>query len=150
MSKRYTVAVDFDGVLHSYVSPWKNAWTIPDPPVPGAIEWLSQMVEKFDVAVFSTRNRSFFGRWAMKSWLRRHTYNHYADLAYGAGRHWTHLDTEEEAWRAAVGTIARFKFPKHKPAALIYVDDRAYRFEGHFPTADEIHRARPWNKEKAA
>ncbi len=31
--ERYTVAVDFDGVLHAYISPWVNAHTIPDPPV---------------------------------------------------------------------------------------------------------------------
>ena len=35
-----TLCVDFDGVIHSYISGWKGADVIPDPPVPGAIEAL--------------------------------------------------------------------------------------------------------------
>lgn len=40
--QRYTLAVDFDGVLHQYTTPWSNAATIPDPPVDGAIAWLNE------------------------------------------------------------------------------------------------------------
>lgn len=32
--RRWTVAVDVDGVLHSYTSGWKGADRLPDPPVP--------------------------------------------------------------------------------------------------------------------
>lgn len=41
------IAVDFDGVLHSYISGWKGARNIPDPPTPGAIRWLSIMLEGY-------------------------------------------------------------------------------------------------------
>ena len=34
------ICVDFDGVIHSYKSGWRGVAVIPDPPVPGAIEWL--------------------------------------------------------------------------------------------------------------
>ena len=40
LAKKFTVAVDFDGVIHSYTTLWFTASVIPDPPVPGAIEWL--------------------------------------------------------------------------------------------------------------
>lgn len=125
--ERYTVAVDFDGVIHSYLSPWVNAETIPDPPVPGAIEWLFETLQKFDVAITSTRNHQPGGIAAMKAWLCLY-----------AGSIWN----EHPGYRG----IEDVTFPTEKPAALVYLDDRALRFEGRFPTAQEIHNARPWNK----
>src|SRR5690606_19100252 len=53
--RRDTVCVDFDGVLHSYVSGWKGGTVIPDPPVPGAIEWLTKLHESYEIAILSTR-----------------------------------------------------------------------------------------------
>jgi hypothetical protein len=113
--ERYTVAVDFDGVLHSYTSPWVNAHTIPDRPVPGALLWLHSTLQKFDVVIYSTRCRTWRGRRAVRAWLR---------------------DRGLEDVRLSY----------EKPAALVYIDARAWRFEGTFPTADQIHRAKPWNK----
>lgn len=116
--ERYRVAVDFDGVLHSYLSPWVDAETIPDPPVPGAIEWLREIAAHFSVVIFTTRGKTPEGQRAVRHWL------HENGLEWGVN---------------AVVTA-------EKPAALVYLDDRALRFEGRFPTKDEIHAARPWNK----
>jgi hypothetical protein len=117
---RYTVAVDFDGVLHSYSSPWSGADVCPDPPVPGAIDWLHAMVEKFEVVILTTRGDQEGGNEAVREWLREHGYNG-PDL----------------------------RVTSQKVPALVYVDDRAWRFEGdNFPTPDEVHRAIPWNKRK--
>lgn len=43
---------------------------------------------------------------------------------------------------------AEIKVTAKKPPCLIYLDDRAVRFEGPgtFPTKAQIHAARPWNK----
>ena len=122
--ERYTIAVDFDGVLHSYSSPWVDEQTIPDPPVPGAIEWLRTMHEKFTVVIFTTRGRTTQGQQAVHAWLIEHG-----------------LEP-----RTALDIAVDWK----KPPALVYLDDRAIRFEGTFPTADEIHAARPWNKLREA
>jgi hypothetical protein len=118
--ERYTVAVDFDGVLHSYTTPWVNAHTIPDPPVEGAIQWLKEIVRDLDVVIFTTRGRTDEGRLAVWRWLVSNGYD--------------------------VGPVLRIT--DEKPPALIYLDDRAYRFEGPgtFPTAEQVHRAKPWNK----
>ena len=117
--RNYSIAVDFDGVIHSYTSPWVSADVIPDPPVPGAIEWLNEMDKKFHVIIFTTRGKTAGGRIAVADYLREHGYHTS-----------THNVTAE------------------KPPALIYLDDRAVRFEGeNFPTADQIHREFvPWNK----
>lgn len=127
--KKYTIAVGFDGVIHSYDSPWINARTIPDQPVDGAIEWLHRAIQSFEVVVFSTRAKTWRGRRAMRRWLMDHAGN---------------------LWNESIGArgIEDVTFSYKKSAALIYIDDRAWRFEGSFPTVDDIHHARPWNKRK--
>lgn len=116
--ERYTVAVDFDGVIHSYTSPWVAPDIIPDPPVEGAIAWLMEIAKEFHVVIHSTRCATMEGTKAVLHYLADHGF---------------------------VGTISG---SCEKPPALVYVDDRAWRFEGPgtFPTAQQIHRARPWNK----
>jgi hypothetical protein len=152
---KYTIGVDFDGVIHSYTSPWVAPHIISDPPVVGALEWLFRMSEKFDIAITSTRNQTWRGRWAMRRYLREQY------MALDVGWHdipiWFRdficKNNSMEPWdhevsNAAEEIVKRFKFPRHKPAALIYLDDRAYRFTGptSWPTADAIHLAKPWNK----
>jgi len=126
---RYTVAVDFDGVIHRYDTPFIAPHIIPDEPVTGAIEWLHRTLQKLDVAIMSTRNSTWRGRRAMRSWLKSHAGN---------------------LWYPSPGFrgLEEIGIPKKKPPALVYLDDRAIRFEGPgtFPTVDEIHRARPWHK----
>ena len=128
---RWTIAVDFDGVIHRYETPWINPHTIPDPPVDGAIEWLHRMVQDFAVVIYSTRCRTWRGRRAVRAWLKKH-----AGQLWWEG--WGHLGLEE------------VKLSYEKPPALIYLDDRAVRFEGPqtFEALDaaRVHRLRPWHK----
>jgi len=125
----YSIAVDFDGVIHSFTSPWGKPWDIPDGPVLGSMTWLHSMLQHFDVYIFSTRARGWRGRWAIKRWFKRH------------GR---------EFWPDEHGTrgLNKLKITGTKPPCLIYLDDRAVRFEGPgtFPSRQEIHNARPWHK----
>jgi hypothetical protein len=107
-------------VIHSYTSPWVNEYTIPDPPVPGAIEWLNNIGKKFDIIIHTTRARTADGQDAVRGYL------------YANGLDNLRLVTVTDK----------------KLAALVYIDDRAWRFDGTFPTAQQIHRAVPWNKAK--
>lgn len=118
--RNYSIAVDFDGVLHSYTSPWVAADVIPDPPVEGAIEWLNEISKHFEVIIFTTRGKTEAGRCAVRGWLGVHGFEFIGEIT------------------------------ATKPPALVYVDDRAWRFEGRFPGRQEIHEARPWNKPKAS
>lgn len=126
--ERYTVAVDFDAVIHRYDSPWVNAHTIPDGPVDGAISWLHVTIQKMDVVMFSTRCKTWRGRRAVRRWLREQSGNLWHD---GPG----YRGIEDVRLTG-------------KPIALMYIDDRGFRFEGTFPTVAEIHAARPWNKQR--
>lgn len=121
MTGKYTIAVDFDGVIHSYTSPWVAPDVIPDPPVPGAIDWLNEIDAKLTVVIFTTRGATLEGRSAVRNWL------------------WDNGATLDE-----------IRVTAEKPAALLYIDDRGYRFDGaNFPTVEEVHRLRPWNKPEA-
>lgn len=120
--RKWTVAVDCDGVLHSYTTPWSAANEIPDPPVPGAIDWLNEIVGHFDVVVHTTRGDQEGGNEAVMAWLREHGY-----------------------------TGPDLLVTSKKVPALIYIDDRGWRFEGNnFPTVQQIHGARPWHKKDAS
>lgn len=117
-----TICVDFDGVLHSYTSGWKGADVIPDPPVPGAIEFLRYLQENgYRVVIHTTRAESDAAVTAIRAWLR--------------------ICGMSEA------ESARIRITNMKVPAEVYVDDRAYRFNGVFPSRDELEQAaRPWNK----
>ena len=116
------IALDFDGVLHSYESGWKGANVVADGPVPGAIEWLRQMLadDRFEIHILSSRNSQAGGIEAMVDWLRKY------------------LSDDE---------VERVVFPHQKPPAFLTIDDRAYCFEGEFPTVDWILKFKPWNAE---
>lgn len=89
------LCLDFDGVIHSYTSCWKGAHVIPDGPVPGAIPYMLNALDHFNVAIFSSRSRSILGRFAMKRWLSKAIADHWE-----AGGHEPSL-AECECWGGA-------------------------------------------------
>lgn len=66
------VIFDFDGVIHSYTSGWKGAAIIPDPPVPGIKEAISEIRKRYRVVVVSSRCYQEGGIEAIKEWLHEH------------------------------------------------------------------------------
>lgn len=142
-SHRYIICCDFDGVLHSYISGWKGDAEIPDPPVKGAMAWLDTMTSgenrtKFWVNVYSSRSKTTAGVDAMKSWLRLRLYDHYATSVKGLG--------DAEIRQAVETVMTALAFPTQKPAASMTIDDRAFCFQGTFPTTQWLMEFRPWNK----
>jgi predicted phosphatase len=67
-----TVVMDFDGVIHSYTSGWKGVEVIPDPPVEGIKEAITDIRKYYKVVVVSTRCFQEGGLEAVKSWLAKH------------------------------------------------------------------------------
>lgn len=137
------VCMDFDGVIHSYTSGWKGVAVIPDPPVPGAIDAILGYLDAgYDVAVSSSRSKSFRGMRAMKSYLG----NAIADHWLAGGR--TISEAECECWGDAYSIVHRIRWPWFKPAAFITIDDRAIQFDGTWPAPEAIKQFKPWNKRK--
>ena len=128
MAKK-TICIDFDGVIHRYDSPWTTHEEIADGPVDGAIAFIKEMLaDGYDVAIHSSRSHSDGGTLAMCKWFHEHL-----------------RKTETESYIEVFMNLV--KFPLYKPPALIYIDDRGYRFEGKFPTVADIER-KPWNKQE--
>lgn len=119
-----TVVLDFDGVLNSYASGWTGSATdLPDDPTPGAQAFVEDLFEQgYDVVVASTRCHTERGRDEVARWLHYH------------------------------GFAPELRVVAGKPPGLVYVDDRALRFEGpgRWPSMDEIAQAAiPWGKRLA-
>lgn len=118
--KGQTIGLDFDGVLHMYTSRWTKADEILDGPVPGAVEFVNLLQDKgFRVVVHSSR------------------------LANGV-----------KAARAVRYWLKQNGFPDlelsaYKPPTWLSIDDRAWCFDGKFPTIEDIENFRPWNKRDA-
>ena len=100
-----TVAVDFDGVIHTYSKGWQDG-TIYDPPMAGAFDALRALRRHWKVVIYTTRARDDIngpgGEAQIRQWFVKH----------GAP------DLAEE-----------LEITDRKPLAVALIDDRAIRFE---------------------
>lgn len=129
------LCVDFDGVIHSYTSGWQGALTISDPPVPGALKWLWNATEWFDVRVYSSRSKVEGATDAMWLWM-----------VLWSG---TQLG-QDHPMSPKTGGVAGYPitFAHEKPAAFLTIDDRAICFEGDWSEIEpaDLLSFKPWNK----
>lgn len=95
-----TICFDFDGVIHRYTSGWIAADVIPDGPVPGIGKLIATLREQGFRVVVNS-----------------------ARCRYSEG--FPAVKEHLDAWEIEVDEVC-----EHKPAAVIYVDDRAVRFDG--------------------
>jgi hypothetical protein len=102
-----TVAIDFDGVIHRYGRGWQDG-TIYDEPMPGAIEGLKRLQERYAVFVFTSREVE-----QVLPWLEGWGFDVAAD-GPPYPRFWN--DREQIL-------VTNRKLP-----AVAYIDDRAVRF----------------------
>ena len=110
-----TVVFDFDGVIHSYTSGWKREDIIPDTPVLGIKEAISEIRKAgYEVVVVSTRCATNKGIEAVNKYLFENG-------------------------------IVVDRVCKEKPPAIVYIDDRAICFDGKPQNLlDKINKFKPW------
>jgi len=104
------LAIDFDGVIHSYEGGWQNG-ELYGTLVPGFLEWSIAAAEYFRLVVYSSRSRSAEQRETMKTWMIAQASKHLADC-------------DAESW------VGGFEFAAEKPPAFLTIDDRAMQFRG--------------------
>lgn len=152
-TKKKTLVLDFDGVIHSYTSGWKGACVIPDEPVPGALEFIANATDHFQVAILSSRSHQWGGRRAMRRWLldclRKNA------LMYDDCPQWLRdritAQSFADPWVDDVRyvtkqIVSKISWPLYKPAAYLTIDDRAITFTGEWPSMSDIISFKPWNK----
>ena len=110
------LCLDFDGVLHSYVSGWQGADVISDGPVAGAQEFCQAALRHFEIVIHSSRCHQEGGVDAIEQWLRKHEFPKGIVVAY------------------------------YKPSAFVTLDDRAVTFSGIWPDVQALLGFRPWMK----
>lgn len=118
------LCLDFDGVIHSYASGWQGATNIPDPPVPGALEFIKRALNDFTVAIYSSRSGQEGGIGAMQLYISDHCINQ----------------------NLGGGWAQQIQWPTSKPSAFITIDDRALTFDGTWPAIETLKAFKPWNK----
>lgn len=116
------LCLDFDGVIHSYDSGWQGADVIPDEPVPGAMAFITNVIETetFELHIFSSRTHQRGGLDAMKAYMQKY-------LSYDL--------------------CQKIEWPQQKPPAMVTLDDRAIQFTGVWPLITELLKFKPWNKQ---
>ena len=127
------LCVDFDGVIHMYTTPWQGVEIIPDPPVPGALRWLWNATQWFDIYIYSRRSITEAGREAMQAWFIEHSIIEFGE----------HNPMSGELW-----PFYPLTFAHEKPAAFMTIDDRALRFDGDWSKVDPVVLLgfKPWNR----
>ena len=111
------ICFDFDGVIHSYISGWKGANIIPDPPVEGIKKVIDDLISKnYEIVIFTTRARIIEGYNAVQEYLNKY------DIEFDM--------------------ITSDKIP-----AFVYIDDRAICFDGDTSRLiEQIDTFIPWFK----
>jgi len=136
-----TVVLDFDGVLHTYKAKWIHAGIISDGAVPGAMQFILDLLAAgYVVAIFSSRSSDPRGVSAMRLWLHEQMTGHLG--AESIENHKFPVAEAQEA-RKIVDSV---RFPADKPPAVLTIDDRGFHFVGEFPSLDYIENFVPWNK----
>lgn len=125
------LALDFDGVIHSYESNWVDDLTILDSVTDGFFEWSEKAAKFFRLVIYSSRSKNPIAITAMREWLA----------------------AERKKWivkgsKNAIDSPLEFEFASEKPAAFITIDDRALMFTGNWSNfqPEELIRFKPWNK----
>lgn len=113
-----TVALDFDGVIHRYSRGWQGG-KIYDPPMPGAIEAIKETQEVEAVVVFTARTDLD----AVCAWLSARGIECVTQDEWDAER------PAEEHGSAFWNEKERVLVTNRKPAARVYLDDRAVKFD---------------------
>lgn len=119
MSKK-TVVFDFDGVIHNYTGEWEGVDVITGSLVPGIDRALKAVHDAgYEVVVVSTRCAVAEGLDALKAWFRKYGIYGYID-----------------------------RISPTKPPAIVYIDDRAIRFDGNADgLLEQISAFHPWWEE---
>lgn len=123
MTSKPIIAIDFDGVIHSYERGWQEG-RIYGTLVPGFIEWALEAQKSFRLIICSSRSGTDYGAGLIRQWLN-------AQMIDWPGNTWPDL----EVWTV-------------KPPAVMSIDDRAVQFNGDWK-APELQPAaiaafKPW------
>ena len=131
---RPLLAIDFDGVIHSYERGWQDG-TIYGDMTAGFWVWAERASMAFTLVVYSSRSKTLEGRQAMRQWMEFQWSKRCLQAGVqGVTLHDDDRLTVTEAGAETTGSGPRieFQFAAEKPAAWLTIDDRCVRFDGNW------------------
>lgn len=146
MENRYRdiIAVDFDGVLHDYDGGFQGDDVVTGDANMGSIGWLIGICQytPYDVVIHSCRCLTEGGKEAIESWIYDQVKAHLSMCD-----HYNYEEGYQELEDDLVGVCASIVCSAVKPRkAFIFIDDRAWKFNGTFPSLTELKSFKPWYK----
>lgn len=122
-----TIAIDFDGVIHKYSRGYLDG-QIYDEPIEGAFEFIQWCIENYySVFIFSTRSPR-----QIKKWIEERTSSdrvwHYKFKPVVIP-FWKKFWNERSSKPSGIKPV-KVGITKRKLPAIIYIDDRACKFNG--------------------
>jgi hypothetical protein len=115
------ISLDFDGVIHDNRSKFTTPTEIHDGPVEGALQFIREALNAgYGVHIHTARANDPSAEAAIVAWFLKH------------GLEFNYVD--------------RLMITARKASAVIYIDDHGWRFEGAFPTLEQIEALKPWNR----
>ena len=140
-SKNYKphIVIDFDNTIAGYEGGWQGIDIIPEPPIPGALQFIIEAMEFFTVNILSTRSSSPIGMKAMQEYITFHM-----EVLLGGGKQ----PLQGEDRMACDDILTQILWPTTKPPAFLSIDDRGLCFEGDWSkfVPAELIKFKPWNK----
>ena len=76
---KYSICIDFDGVIHGYSKGWQGITNIYDLPVNGVKEFIEEARKEYKIIVHTIRLSEPDGYWAVSEWLKNNDI-YYDDL----------------------------------------------------------------------
>ena len=143
-NKRKTVCIDFDGVIHLDRAAKFVATEVTGTPVAGAIEWIHKTLQMYDVVILSSRatkngvdNADAVN--AIRGWLKNWSPPVLWITTY-------HPNSGGE--KARVYGVEEVVVTGAKVPAMLYIDDRAFRFTGIFDNIPDPSDCNPWHRRR--
>jgi hypothetical protein len=134
-SWRPNLAIDFDGVIHSYENGWQGG-IIYGTIVPGFFEWAVKAKKLFTLVIYSSRSGSHKMRQPMEDFIKVQLQG------------W--LWDEEKEGRKQTLSFHDFTFASYKLPTFLTIDDRAITFKGDWYASEldpeRLVKFKPWNQ----
>ena len=114
------ICVDFDGVISDYKDGWQGPYLF-GPPIEGAFEFIDALLTRgYKVRVFTARAQ------------------------------WPNMDRAIRDWMIDNGLpaalVSQLEVDNVKCPAKLYIDDRAFAFNGTWPSMKFVDSFEPWHK----
>jgi hypothetical protein len=133
-----TITIEFDGCICRHPYDPDHSGKAEGPPVPGAMAFIVEALERYRVVVCSPRAVNQGGIGAMWDYLRDIMAEHYAGQMRQAWPEGLENVISRAAYSKATDAVSRIDFSKVRVVAHLNIDPRAFRFVGVWPSMNAI------------